>query len=63
MSYYDWPAYTATPLYDRDSTGELEEVVHTLATVWFDDGAHRSTTMPGVVATSARGNSIATYSL
>ena len=41
-SYYDWPAYTATPLYDRDSTGGLEEDVRVLATVWFDHEAHHS---------------------
>jgi len=42
ISYYDWPAYTATPLYDRSSTGGLEEDVRVLATVWFDHDAHDS---------------------
>jgi len=41
-SYYDWPAYTATPLYDRRSTGGLKKDVRVLATVWFDHDAHNS---------------------
>lgn len=41
-SYYDWPAYTATPLYDLRSIGGLEEDVRVLATVWFDHEAHDS---------------------
>jgi len=42
ISYYDWSAYTATPLYDRRSIRGLEEDVRVLATVWFDHDAHDS---------------------
>ena len=41
-SYYDWPAYRATPLYDQSSTAGLAEDVRVLATVWFDHDAHDS---------------------
>jgi IS4 transposase len=41
-SFYDWPTYTDTPLYDRSSTGALVEDVRTLASVWFDHDAHES---------------------
>lgn len=41
-SYHDWPAYTATPLYDRSSTTGIAEDVRVLATVWFDHDAHES---------------------
>lgn len=42
-SYYEWPAYTATALYDRSSTDGLKEDVATVADVWFDHDAHEST--------------------
>nr|WP_241987298.1 hypothetical protein [Halorubrum sp. SD690R] len=41
-SYYDWPAYHATPLCDRSSTAGLAKDVRVLATVWFDHDAHDS---------------------
>lgn len=41
-SFYAWPAYTDTPLYDRSSTGGLAEDVHVLASVWFDHDVHES---------------------
>lgn len=41
-SFYAWPAYTDTPLYDRSSTGGLAEDVHVLASAWFDHDAHES---------------------
>ncbi|GCF15934.1 ISNCY family transposase ISH7B [Haloarcula mannanilytica] len=41
-SFYAWPAYTDTPLYDHSSTGGLAEDVHVLASVWFDHEAHES---------------------
>jgi IS4 transposase len=41
-SFYDWPTYRDTPLYDRSSTGALVEDVRTLASVWFDHDAHES---------------------
>ncbi|CQH64751.1 ISH7-type transposase HhuIRS5 (plasmid) [Halobacterium hubeiense] len=41
-SFYDWPAYTDTPLYDCSSTGALAEDVRTLTSVWFDHDAHES---------------------
>lgn len=41
-SYYDWPAYDSTPLYDRSSLNGLKADIRTVATVWFDHGAHES---------------------
>ncbi|ELY86244.1 hypothetical protein [Natrialba taiwanensis] len=41
-SYYNWPTYTDTPLYDRSSTGGLAEDVRILAGVWFEHDAHGS---------------------
>ena len=41
-SYYEWPTYTDTPLYDRSSTGGLAEDVRILAGVWFDHDSHES---------------------
>ena len=41
-SYYDWPAYSVTPLYDRSSTAALAEDVQVLASVWFNHDAHDS---------------------
>lgn len=41
-SYYDWPAYDATPLYDRSSLGGLEKDIRTVARVWFDHHTHES---------------------
>jgi IS4 transposase len=40
--YRDWPAYEATPLYDRSSLGGLEEDVRTVAKIWFEHDAHES---------------------
>lgn len=42
ISYREWPAYDATPLYDRSSLGGLEEDVRTVAKVWFEHDAHES---------------------
>jgi IS4 transposase len=42
ISYYEWPAYDSTPLYDRSSLSALEEDVRTIAKVWFDHDAHES---------------------
>jgi IS4 transposase len=41
-SYYEWPAYDSTPLYDRSSLGGLEEDIRTVARVWFNHDAHES---------------------
>lgn len=41
-SYYGWPAYNSTPLYDRSSLGGIEEDVRTVARVWFSHEAHNS---------------------
>ncbi|WP_458210703.1 transposase [Haladaptatus sp. NG-SE-30] len=41
-SYYNWPAYAATPLYDRSSLDALEEDIRTVATVWFTHKGHNS---------------------
>lgn len=41
-TYYEWPAYDSTPLYDRSSLGGLEEDIRTVAAVWFDHDAHES---------------------
>jgi hypothetical protein len=41
-TYYEWPAYDSTPLYDRDSLDGLEEDIRTIAEVWFDHDAHES---------------------
>ena len=41
-SYYEWPAYDSTPLYDRSSLSALEEDVWTVARVWFEHDAHES---------------------
>ncbi|WP_255666347.1 transposase [Haladaptatus sp. DYF46] len=41
-SYHEWPAYDATPLYDRSSLGGLEEDIRTVARVWFKHDAHES---------------------
>ena len=41
-SYYEWPAYDSTPLYDRSSLGGLEEDIRTVARVWFKHDAHES---------------------
>jgi IS4 transposase len=41
-SYYEWPVYDSTPLYDRSSLSALEEDVRTIAKVWFDHDAHES---------------------
>ena len=40
--YHKWPAYDATPLYDRSSLGGLEEDIRTVARVWFEHDAHES---------------------
>ena len=42
ISYYQWPAYTDTPLYDRSSTGGLAEDARVFASVWFEHDAHDS---------------------
>lgn len=39
-SYYEWPVYESTPLYDRSSLSGLEEDIRTVAAVWFDHKAH-----------------------
>lgn len=41
-SWYDWPAYESTPLYDQESLGALEEDIRTVAKVWFEHDAHES---------------------
>lgn len=41
-SYYDWPVYDSTPLYDESSLGALEEDIRTVAKVWFEHDAHES---------------------
>ena len=42
-TYYEWPAYATTALYDRSSTGGLKEDAATVAGFWFDHDAHEST--------------------
>ena len=37
-SYREWPAYAATPLYDRSSLGGLEEDIRTIGSVESLDG-------------------------
>jgi len=39
-SYYEWPAYDSTPLYDRSSLDGFEADVRTVSEVWFDHKAH-----------------------
>lgn len=41
-SYYNWPAYDTTPLYDSTSLGALDEDIRTVASVWFDHDSHNS---------------------
>ena len=41
-SYYEWPAYDSTPLYDQSSLSALEEDVRTVGRVWFEHDAHES---------------------
>lgn len=41
-SYYEWPTYDSTPLYDRSSLGGLEEDVRTFAKIWFRHDVHES---------------------
>jgi IS4 transposase len=41
-SYYNWPAYDTTPLYDSTSLGALDEDIRTVASVWFSHDYHNS---------------------
>ncbi|WP_144240129.1 transposase [Haladaptatus cibarius] len=41
-SYYNWPVYDATQLYDCSSLDALEEDIRTVATVWFAHEDHDS---------------------
>lgn len=41
-SYWEWPAYDSTPLYDRSSLNALKEDIRTVARGWFDHDAHES---------------------
>lgn len=41
-SYYEWPAYESTQLYDRSSLDGFEADVRTVSAVWFDHNAHES---------------------
>jgi IS4 transposase len=41
-SYYNWPAYDTTPLYDSTSLGALDEDIRTVASVWFSHDSHNS---------------------
>src|SRR6056297_360676 len=41
-SYYNWPAYDTTPLYDSTSLGALDEDIRTVASVWFSRDSHNS---------------------
>ncbi|QLH78368.1 transposase [Halosimplex rubrum] len=41
-SYYQWPTYSHTPLYNRSSTAGLAEDVRILASVWFEHEEHNS---------------------
>ena len=41
-SYYNWPVYDATQLYDCSSLDALEEDIRTVATVWFAQEDHDS---------------------
>ena len=41
-SYYNWPAYDTTPLYDSASLGALDEDIRTVASVWFSYDSHNS---------------------
>jgi len=41
-SYYNWPAYDTTALYDSTSLGALDEDIRTVASVWFNHDSHNS---------------------
>lgn len=41
-SYYEWPAYDSTPLYDRSSLDGFEADVRTVSEAWFGHEAHES---------------------
>jgi hypothetical protein len=41
-SYYEWPAYDSTPLYDCSSLDGFEADVRTVSEAWFDHEAHES---------------------
>jgi len=41
-SYYEWPAYSEKPFYDRSSPGGLEEGTRVVASVWFEQDGYDS---------------------
>ncbi len=41
-SYYEWPAYESTRLYDWSSLDRFEEDIRTVSAIWFDHDTHES---------------------